>query len=258
MQTLALRYRAIQVHTIILANTDETYQHGGAMISRPGEARNENKMQRQVAPSARCRSQARCAALMLMCASFGANAQGWFAGGSVGSAKQDDYSIGGIVDRRDDTDTAFRIIGGYLVTPNQGVIASAVGLGTALYAGPSFGGFRDKLDANGIDISYIVGFTPGNQQRFGVFGTVGLFDWDQDVRLFDSSGLFKFRDEGTSFSMGFGADINLSADGTNRWSIQAAYQFFKDVGDADNSGFELDREMLSLGIGYRFGGAVER
>jgi len=126
-------------------------------------------------------------------------------------------------------------------------------LGTSFYSGPALGGFADSLDADGFDVSYVVGWTPGEQQRISLFGTVGVFSWDQDIRLTDASGIFEFHDEGTSFSIGFGAEFNLSADGTNPWDIRVAYQLLNDVGDSNNSGLELDRETISVGIGYRFG-----
>lgn len=193
--------------------------------------------------------------IILFCAalSFDANAQGWFAGGAAGINQQQDYSVAGGFTRNDDSDAALRLIGGYMISPIQGVVASYVDLGTLTYEGPAFGGFRDTFDATGIDVSYIIGWAPGEQERVSIFGTVGVFDWDQDVRFNDTTGSFKFRDEGTSFSLGFGTEINLSADGANPLGINVAYQLFKDVGDGSNSGVELDRDMVTVGITYRFG-----
>jgi hypothetical protein len=140
-----------------------------------------------------------------------------------------------------------------MITPMQGVIASIIDLGTAYYDGPAFGGFTDTLDADGVDISYLVGWAPGTQQRVSVFGTVGVFSWDQDVRYTDSTGTFRYADEGTSFSLGFGTEINFSSSGTSAWGINVEYQMFKDVGDASNSGHEYDRDTVSVGVDFRFG-----
>jgi hypothetical protein len=180
-------------------------------------------------------------------------AQDWILGGAVGSAKQQDYDVGAPIATREDTDAAFRLFGGYLVSPMQGIVASYVDLGAPRYDGPAFGGFADSLEAYGFDLSYVAGWAPGEQQRVSLFGTVGIFHWNQDVTLTDASGTLEFADDGTSFSAGFGADIGLSADGTNAWSIHVAYQLFKDVGEAENSGHEYDRELLSVGVDYRFG-----
>lgn len=182
-----------------------------------------------------------------------AHAQGWMAGGAIGVAKQQDYEVGGPISMRDDTDTASRISGGYLVTPTQGVIVSLIDFGTPQYAGPSFGGFTDSLDANGIDVSYFIGFTPGAQERVSLFGTVGVIRFNQDVTLTDATGTFKYKDDGTSFSLGLGTEINLGADGAPAWSLGVQYQLFKDVGETINSGHEYDREMISVGVNYRFG-----
>jgi len=182
-----------------------------------------------------------------------AGAQSWIVGGSVGAAAQQDYDIGAPIANADDVDTAFGVFGGYVISENQRVVASFFDLGTPSYNGPALGGFADSLDADGFDTSYVVGWAPGEQQRISIFGTIGVFSWDQDVLLTDASGTYQYHDEGTSFSVGFGAEFNLSADGSNAWAIQAAYKLFKDVGDADNSGIELDREMLTVGIAWRFG-----
>ena len=192
-------------------------------------------------------------ALLLALAALPASAQGWLAGGSIGQATQQDYDVGGPVSKRDDSDDSLRVFGGYLVSPMQGVIVSLIDLGTAYYDGPAFGGFTDELSAEAIDISYIVGWTPGMQQRVSVFGTAGIVGWDQDVRYTDISGTYIYNDEGTSFSVGVGTEINLSAAGTSRWGVHVEYQVLKDVGDADNSGHEYDREIVSVGASYRFG-----
>ena len=184
---------------------------------------------------------------------LGTQAQEWIVGGAVGTAKHHDYSVGGPVARRDDTDTAFRLFGGYLFSELHGVIGSFVDLGTPSYGGPAFGGFSDSLDADGIDVSYIAGFEPGDQERIRLFGTAGVLIWNQDVTYRDSTGRFDYGDGGTSFSIGIGTEINLDAAGTSAWGIHVGYQLFMDVGEAGNSGHENDRDTISVGIAYRFG-----
>jgi hypothetical protein len=196
-------------------------------------------------------------ACALLLASFNASAQGWFTGGAVGQAVQSDYDVGGPVTTRDDTDDSYRIFGGYLVSPMQGLVASYIDLGTAYYDGPAFGNFTDYLDAEGFDISYIIGWAPGSQQRFSLFGTVGIFAWDQDVtytELADTTPTtFIYKDSGTSFSFGVGTDINFDSGGASAWGIHVEWQVFKDVGDSNNSGHEYDRDVFSVGASYRFG-----
>jgi hypothetical protein len=185
--------------------------------------------------------------------SFGASAQEWIAGGAIGQAKQQDYDVGGPITFSDDTDDSFRVFGGYMFSANQGVIASYLDLGTTHYEGPAFGGFMDSFEAEGLDVSYVIGWPPGSQQRVSLFGTLGLFAWDQDVAFSDSTGNALYKDEGTSFTFGIGANVNLSSTGTNPLSIQALWQVLKDVGDSRNSGHEEDRDVVSVGVSYRFG-----
>lgn len=185
--------------------------------------------------------------------SAGASAQGWFTGGAVGTSTHQDYDIGAPVASSNDSDTAFRVFGGYLISPLQGLVASYVNLGTTNYAGSAFGGFTDTLSARGVDMSYIIGWAPGQQQRISVFGTVGVFAFKQDVRYTDSTGFFKSTDDGTTFSVGVGTDINLSSSGTSAWGIHVEYQLIKDLGSENNSGHEDDWDSLSVGVSYRFG-----
>jgi len=192
---------------------------------------------------------------LLLSAPLSVSAQEWFAGGSIGVGQQDDYQVGGPVSNRDDTDAAYRLFGGYLISPLQGFVASYVDLGEAFYSGPAFGGFTDRLSAEGFDVSYIIGWAPGTQERVRVFGTVGVFAFDQDVVYTElgTSETYIYKDDGASFSIGIGTDINLNASGDNEWGIHVEWQLFKDVGDQNFSGHENDRQMFSAGVSYRFG-----
>ena len=194
------------------------------------------------------------AAIALSLASAGIQAQGWIVGGAIGQSKQQDYDVGGPIATRDDVDTAARIVGGYMTSRRHGVIASYIDLGAGRYDGPALGGFEDTLEAEGIDVSYLISWPPGSQERISLFGLIGVFIWDQDVSFSDASGDFLYRDEGTSFSFGVGTSINLQADGMSRWNVHAEWQVFKDVGDDRNSGHEEDRDAFTVGIAYRFGG----
>lgn len=180
-----------------------------------------------------------------------AEAQSWMAGTSVGVAKQYSYEVGGPIDNRDETDTALRVFGGYQFHPNMAVVVSYVDLGAGNYDGPAFGGFTDKLTADGFDFSFVGGFAPGEQKRFRTFGTIGLFRWKQKVSYRDTSGFYPYDDSGTSLSFGLGCEVTIDEGG--HWGVHFDYQRFKDVGDKNNSGHEYDRSMLSVGVQYRFG-----
>ena len=177
--------------------------------------------------------------------STSASAQGWLVGASVGEAKQYDYEVGGEITGSDDTDTGYRAFGGYVFTPNMAVVLSYVDLGEMKYDGPAFGGFTDSLKAKGLDASFLAGWRPGSQKRFMLFGTVGLFRWQQDVNYNDPSGHYPYEDKGTSFSYGAGGEVSIGAGA--HWGFHFSYQRFMDVGDENNSGHEYDRDFISVG-----------
>lgn len=190
-------------------------------------------------------------ALAGISASASAQSPGWIAGAAFGQASLQDYDIGGQVTTSDDSDDSMRIFGGYMWSPMQGVVVSWIDLGMARFEGPAFGGFFNFLDAEGYDISYVVGWAPGSQTRVSVFGTVGVFAWDQDALYIDPSGAAPFQDEGTSFSMGLGTKIRL----TEEIGVHLEYQLFKDVGDdgLGGSGQQFDRDVVSVGVVVGFG-----
>jgi OOP family OmpA-OmpF porin len=180
-----------------------------------------------------------------------AAAQEWLVGGSFGPAQQYDYSVGGPIANSDDTDDAYRLFGGYQFGKYFAVITSYVDLGAPSYDGPAWGGFTDELSADGVDFSLVTGWAPGGQDRLNLFGTIGMFRWKQDVHYVDPSGVYDYEDSGTSFSYGVGSEIHIGS--TGKLGVHFEYQFFKDVGDENNSGHEYDRSMISTGIDYRFG-----
>jgi hypothetical protein len=190
-------------------------------------------------------------ALILLAFAPGAFAQGWLVGGAFGPVSQKDYEVGGPIATADDSDDGLRAFGGYLFSPMHGVIASYVDLGAPYYDGPAWGGFTDSLDAEGYDVSYIIGFGVGDRIR--PFATIGFISWTQDVHYVDSSGVYDYADKGESLSFGIGSEIALGSAAGGAWGIHFEWQLFKDIGDKNNSGHEYDREMLSAGLDYRFG-----
>ena len=194
-------------------------------------------------------------ALAGISASASAQHPGWIAGVAFGQSSLQDYDIGTQLttsDDSDDSDDSMRIFGGYMLSPMQGVVVSWIDLGMARFEGTGSGGaFFNCHDAEGYDISYIVGWAPGSQTRFSVFGTVGVFAWDQDFLYLDPTGALPFQDEGASFSMGVGGEFKL----TEEIGIHLEYQLFKDVGDDGfgGSGVQFDRDVVSLGVVVRFG-----
>jgi OOP family OmpA-OmpF porin len=176
-------------------------------------------------------------------------AQSWLAGASIGDVKQHSYSVGGPIATTNDSDTGFRVFGGYMFTPWFGGVLSYVDLGSPNYDGPAFGGFTDKLDADAIDLSFIAAISPGDQDTFSTFATIGVFHFNQDVHYTDSTGVFNYHDSGTSLSYGIG----IQAKFASIYGVHLGWQRFTNVGDNGNSGHEYDRDMVELGFEMHFG-----
>lgn len=101
----------------------------------------------------------------------------------------------------DDEDTGIKIFGGYKFNPNFGVEASWVDLGEVSVAGPG-GSASFAVDGFGLAA---VGMIPLNE-RFGVFGKVGLYMWDVS-----GGGLATgISDDGSDIMFGAGVNWNLT------------------------------------------------
>ncbi len=179
------------------------------------------------------------------------SAAGWMAGASVGQAKIGDYELEAEADASlDDEDTGWRVFGGYQVS-YFGATVGYVDLGALTAAGTDFGGFVDRIEADGWDLQAI-GFLPlGKNKRFHLFGNVGLIRWEQRVTYRDASGAFKASPTGTSPAFGIGFDALFG--GTRALALNINWTRYLDVGDVEVSGHENDRDLIGIGVAYRFG-----
>ncbi len=181
------------------------------------------------------------ASALLLCLPFSsANAvqDGWFIGGSIGSAQVEANVDPGNLPTPpptfDEDDFAYKLYGGY-----NWVLAKTFGFGIE-------GGYVDlgapsttildtrfELEPTALNLFGVVGFDIG---PVGVFGKVGYAWWDVDVSIDDVT----FSDDGNDAVYGIGARFNL-------WSleIRGEYEIF-DVSDVE------DLTMWSLGVVWRF------
>lgn len=142
---------------------------------------------------------------------------GGYIGFSLGSAD---------VKEIDESDSAFKLYGGWTANQNLGLEIAFVDLG-------SYPTIFGPADTFGVAFD-VVGYLPvGN--NFNLMGKIGIFAWTVDVDLFNAS------DDGTDLTYGLGVQYDFN----NRLSIRGEWEEFSDVSGSDIS-------LLSAGILYTF------
>lgn len=177
-------------------------------------------------------------AVLSVCCSLSVYAEGGYFGASVGSTSPEGSGF--------ESDTGFKITGGYKYTERLAIEGSYVSLGEfaanndTLSEISSMTGFSvtsSSVEISGFEFS-IVGLMPVNE-RFSFFGRVGVFMWDADVNVSISGyGSGSESDDGADFIFGLG----LSYDLTEKLALKAEY-----------SGYDaLDSDVDYFGIGLDF------
>lgn len=172
---------------------------------------------------------------------------GWYAGLNLGQAKVKDFDCTGTTSC-DDKDTAWSIFGGYQINKNFGVELGYVDLGEASGSGtdPFLGTFSATFETTGFELSG-VGTLPINE-KFSVYGKLGFFMWDLDVKASSSTlGSGSFSEDGTDLTFGVGVRWNF----TKNLTAQLQWQRYNDIGDDVTTGKD-DVDVLSAGILFRF------
>ena len=172
---------------------------------------------------------------------------GWYVGLNVGQSKvKDDFCAG--TTSCDDTDTALSIFGGYQINKNFGVELGYVDLGKASGSGtdPILGTFSATFEATGFELSG-VGTLPISD-KFSVYGKLGLFMWDLDVKASSSTlGSGSLSEDGTDLTFAVGVRWNF----TKNLTAQLQWQRYNDIGDDATTG-KSDIDVIGAGILFRF------
>jgi len=158
--------------------------------------------------------------------------QGFYAGVNLGQSKLKDACAGlpaGV--SCDDSDTALSIFGGYQFNKHFGAEIAYTDLGQAKASG---GGVSASVEATGFEFS-AVGTLPLTQQ-FSLYGKLGFFMWDADVK---SNVGISGSDDGTDLTYAIGVRWNFAKN----LALQAQWQRY-DVSD--------DVDVLGVGILFRF------
>lgn len=165
---------------------------------------------------------------------------GWYAGGSLGQASAKDACSGVPGASCDDTDTAFRIFGGYQFNRHFAVEAGYVDLG-AVQA--TAGGFRATTESQAFDF-VAVGRLPVGE-RFAAYGKLGMYfaNTDASSDFPGTTGQSKANHDLT-YALGLQYDFNRNL------GIRGEWQRFQKVGGGTVS--EADVDLISIGAVWRF------
>jgi len=178
-----------------------------------------------------------------------AQAAEWYGGASVGQSKAKDIVCDlDITCSSDDTDTGWKIYGGYQFNPNGAIEFGYVDLGKATFSGTdSFLGVTSaSFETSGLTAA-LVGTMPVGQ-NVGLMGKLGLFHWNLDVNA--SSSVFGSGSEsasGTDLTFGLGLKFDLS----KATGVRMEWERFKDVGDKNTTG-QSDVDLFSVGFVFKF------
>lgn len=161
-------------------------------------------------------------------------AQQGFVGVGVGSsslADDNDAMPGANVD---DSDTGWKLFGGYSFNEFLGVEIAYVDFG-------EFGAATGNWEASTIAVSALGTWPLGSQ--FSLLGKLGVHRWDAERRLGVTSG----DDNGTDVLYGIG----LQYDFTDRINGRFEWERFASVGEPAVTG-ESDLDLLSVSVAYKF------
>jgi hypothetical protein len=147
-----------------------------------------------------------------------------YMGISLGKADYND-SLWSVEDGANDT--GWKLFGGYLFNRYLGLEASYIDLGKVNYQNAS-------IETKGFTFGGIGSIPIG--AVFSVFGKLGLFTWDQDIRYSDQHS----DDTGTDLTWGYGFGARFF---NNRMGVRIEWERYDNNNDAD---------FISLGASYHF------
>ena len=166
-----------------------------------------------------------------------------YIGFSFGQASVDDFCDGIPSDVScDDSDSAFKIFGGYKLNKNFAFEASYIDFGQAV----ATDGFDTlTFEPTGFNFS-LLGLIPvSNTVDF--FGKVGLLFWDAKIAASSGTSYRSRDDDGTDLNFGAGVNFNAS----EQFSLRAEFQRFNNIGDETITG-EFAVTLLTVAGILRF------
>ena len=187
--------------------------------------------------------------------------RGWYAGISVGQSSANVDASGLVVvgatastTSIEETDTGYKVYGGYRFGRHLAVEAGYVDLGsfsgTRRVTAPVTGTFKAETSASGI-FGQAVGIIPLGQ-RFSLFGTAGLFANEVQTTVSSTGGILLIGQRSASNSdvnakVGVGAGVDF----TPNFGMRIEWERYFELGD-DSVGGKSDVDLVSVGIVFRF------
>lgn len=165
-----------------------------------------------------------------------------YIGASIGQSRIDLDCPGGF--SCDETDTGFKVFGGYMFTPNFGAELSYTDFGNA-NASASLGFTRVNVSFDGSAIALFgIASAPINEQ-FSVFGKLGIASFDTEVTgAVPGFGSSNESESYTSVAYGIGASFNVARN----IAFRAEWERYRAKFDGEKS----DVDLLSVGVKFRF------
>lgn len=166
----------------------------------------------------------------------------WFVGGSLGQSKAksacDDLAGTGV--SCDDTDTAFRVFGGYQINKNFGAELGYQDLGKVE---ASALGLNASIKSKAWDIM-AVGTLPV-AEKFSVYGKIGFYfaNTDATTNIPGVANESKSNNDLT-YALGVQYDFNKNL------GVRGEWQRYSDVGGGDIGKSDVD--VMAIGVVYRF------
>lgn len=178
--------------------------------------------------------------MLALTASFAlAQSSNWYVGGHFGQAKAkgacDGFSDPGVSCK--DTDTSWKVLGGYQFSRNFAAELGYADFGKVRASGP--GGFVEAK-ARAFDLVG-VGILP-LADRFSVYGKLGAYRGTVDVTLRTTTLNADASDSSTDLTFGGGVYYDI----TPQVATRAEWQRYQDIGGKDNV------DVISVGALFRF------
>jgi len=164
---------------------------------------------------------------------------GWYIGGSYGMTTFDIDTAGITNPSVDDSDSGFKIFGGFQFTKHWGAEVGYVDFGKAGVSGSIFG-IPFTGDASVTAFTFAGTGTLPLGENFALLGKVGLANWDAKVNVSTGFGVGSDSDSGTDIFYGVGLRYSFNKN----IGVQVEFETFSAEDDSVN--------MTSVGLRYKF------